>query len=45
MSDRIVVYSIFVRNLDGKRPFWTTRGKWEDNIKMELQELESGCMD
>jgi hypothetical protein len=26
---------------EGKRPLWRTRCRWEDNIKMDLQEV--GC--
>jgi hypothetical protein len=26
---------------EGKRPFGITRGRWEDNIKLDLQEV--GC--
>jgi hypothetical protein len=39
MWERRGVYSILVMNPDGKKNFGTTRGKWEDNIKMEFQEL------
>jgi len=34
-----------VRKPDGKRSFGKLRPRWEDNIKMDLQELESGYMD
>jgi hypothetical protein len=30
---------------DGKRPLGRTRCKWEDNIKMDLQEVRYGGMD
>jgi len=30
---------------EGKRSFWKTRGRWEDNIKMDLQEIGNGFMD
>ena len=30
---------------EGKRPLGRPRHRWEDNIKMDLQELECGCMD
>ena len=23
----------------GKRPFWRTRSRWEDNIRMDLKEI------
>ena len=28
-----------------KRPLERTRRRWEDNIKMDLQEVGCGCMD
>jgi len=30
---------------EGKRPFGRTRSRWEDNIKMDLQEVGCGGMD
>jgi len=30
---------------EGKRPLGRHRHRWEDNIKMDLQELECGGMD
>jgi hypothetical protein len=30
---------------DGKNTFGTPRRRWEDNIKMDLQELGCGVMD
>jgi hypothetical protein len=33
-------YMILVRRPDGRRPFGRLRGRWEDNIKMDLQEVE-----
>jgi len=29
----------------GKRPLGRPRHRWEDNIKMDLQEVECGVMD
>jgi hypothetical protein len=29
----------------GKRPLGSSRRRWEDNIKMDLQEVECGGMD
>ena len=29
-----------MRKPEGKRPFGSPRRKWEDNIKMDLQEVE-----
>jgi hypothetical protein len=30
---------------DGKRPLGRTRRRWEDNIKVDLEEVECGGMD
>ena len=30
---------------EGKRPLGRPRRRWEDNIKMDLQEVVCGCMD
>jgi len=30
---------------EGKRPLGRPRRRWEDNIKMDLQEVEGGCED
>ena len=30
---------------EGKRPLGRRRGRWEDNIKMDLQEVRCGGMD
>ena len=30
---------------EGKRPLGRPRHRWEDNIKMDLQEVERGCGD
>ena len=29
---------------EGKKPLGRLRRRWEDNIKMDLQEVECGCM-
>jgi hypothetical protein len=29
----------------GKETTWRPRRRWEDDIKMDLQEVGSGCMD
>jgi hypothetical protein len=41
MGERRGVYRILVGILEGKRPFGRPRCRWEDNIKMDLQEM--GC--
>ena len=40
--DRRVVYGVVVGKLEGKRPLAIPRRRWEDNIKMDLQEVEWG---
>ena len=30
---------------EGKRPLGKPRRRWEDNIKMDFQEVEGGCGD
>ena len=30
---------------EGKRPFERPRHRWEDNVKMDLQEVGGGCGD
>ena len=30
---------------EGKRPLWRPRHRWEDNIKMDLQEVRYGGID
>ena len=30
---------------EGKRPLGRPRHRWEDNIKIDLQEVRCGCMD
>ena len=36
------VYRVFVGKPEGKRSLWRPRHRWEDNIKMDLQEVEGG---
>ena len=45
MGERRGVYMVLVRNTEGKRPLGRPRRRWEDNIKMDLQEVECGVMD
>jgi hypothetical protein len=33
------VYRALVRRPEGKRPLGRHRGRWEDNIKMDLREI------
>jgi len=39
MGERRGVYSVLVGNPEGKRPLGRPRHRWEDNIKMDLQEV------
>jgi len=39
------VYRILVGKPEGKRLLWRPRRRWEDNIKMDLQEVGCGGMD
>jgi len=41
VGERRGVYSVLVGKPEGKRPLGRTRRRWEDNIKMDLQEV--GC--
>jgi hypothetical protein len=45
MGERRGVYRVLVGKLDGKRPLGSPRRRWEDNIKMDLQEVGCGGMD
>jgi len=39
------VYRVLVGKPEGKRPLGRPRRRWEDNIKMDLQEVGCGGMD
>ena len=39
------VHRVLVGKPEGKRPLGRSRRRWEDNIKMDLQEVEEGCED
>jgi len=39
------VHSVLVGKPEGKRPLGRPRRRWEDNIKMDLQEAGRGCGD
>jgi len=39
------VYRAFVGKPEGKRPLRRPRRRWEDNIKMDIQEVGCGGMD
>ena len=42
MGERRSIYMVLVGKLEGKRPLGSPRRRWEDNIKMELEELGWG---
>jgi hypothetical protein len=44
-EESIGVYRVLVGKPEGKMPLGRPRRRWEDNIKMELQELGHGGMD
>jgi hypothetical protein len=41
MGKRRGMYRVLVREPEGKRPVGRPRRRWDDNIKMDLQEV--GC--
>jgi len=45
MGKRRDVYTVLVGKPEGKRPLGRPRRRWEDNIKMDLQEVECGGME
>ena len=44
-GDRRGVYRVLVGKLDGKRPVGRPRLRWDDNTKMDLQEVGCGRVD
>jgi len=40
VGERRGVYRVLVGKPEGKRPLGRPRSRWEDNIKMDLQEME-----
>ena len=38
-------YRVLLGKIEGKKPLGSSRRKWEDNIKMDLQEVGCGSMD
>jgi len=45
MRERRGIYRVLVGEPEGKRPLWRPRRRWEDNIKMDLQEVGCGGME
>jgi hypothetical protein len=44
MGEGRVVYSVLIEKPEVKRPLGRSRRRWEDNIKMDLQEVGCGGM-
>ena len=45
MGEKRGAYRVLVRKPEGKRPLGRPRRRWEDNIKMDLQEVGYGGVD
>ena len=45
MGERRGVYRVLVGKPEGKRPLGRPMHRWEDNIKMDLQEVGCGGVD
>ena len=45
MGECRCVHRVLVGKPEGKRPLGRPRRRWEDNIKMDLQEARVGCGD
>jgi hypothetical protein len=45
MGEQRGVYRVLVGKPEGKRPLGRPRHRWEDNIKIDLQEVGCGGMD
>jgi hypothetical protein len=43
MGEKRSVYRVLVGKPERKRPIGRPRGRWEDNIKIYLREIEGGC--
>ena len=39
------VHRVLVGKPEGKRPLWRHRRRWENNVKMDFQEVGGGCGD
>jgi len=45
MGERRGIYRILVDKPEGKKPLGRLRRRWEDNIKVDLQEVVCGGLD
>jgi hypothetical protein len=45
MGERRGVYRVLVGKPEGKRPFHRPGRRWEDNIRIDIQEVGCGCVE
>ena len=45
MGERTGIYRVLVGKPEGKRPLGRPKRRWENNIKMDLQEVGCGGVD
>jgi len=45
MGERRGIYRVLMGKPEGKIPLGRPRPRWEDNMKMDLQEVECGSTD
>jgi hypothetical protein len=45
MGEKRGVHKVLVGKPEGKRPMGRPRRRWEDNVKVDLQEVGRGCGD
>jgi len=45
MGEKRVICRVLVGKLEGKKPLGRPRHRWEDNTKIDLQEVGCGGMD
>jgi hypothetical protein len=45
MGERRGIYRVLVGKPEGKGPFGISRRRWEDNIKMDLEEVDCEGID
>ena len=45
MGERRGLYRVLVGKPEVKRPLGRPRRRWEDNIKVDVQQVRCGCMD
>ena len=45
LENPYIVHKVLVEKPEGKRPLGRPRHRWEDNIKIDLQEVGRGCGD